>query len=132
LHKGETRLQSEPIVSTLKPNNMLHNKWQQEILLAYNSSWLTKMYAEKVNTQSMSPALEIERIEEACWDGFLSEILPEICGETTSKKQLYIWAIREYNSFLEIDMGEYPSEKDQYFCIDPYKFIAIQETYLFS
>ncbi len=111
---------------------MLHNTWQQEILLAYDSSYLTKMYAENVSRQSICPSTEIERIEEACWDGFLSEMLPEICGEAPSKNQLYIWAIREYNSFLEIDMGEYPFEKDQYFCLDPYKFTAMQEKCLFS
>jgi hypothetical protein len=109
-----------------------HNIWQQEILLAYDSSYLTKMYAEKVNTQSISPSLEIERIEEACWDGFLKEILPEIYERASSKNQLYIWAIREYNSFLEIDMGDYPSEKDLYSCIDPYKFTAVQEKCLYN
>jgi hypothetical protein len=80
----------------------------------------------------MNLYLEIERIEEVCWDGFLAEILPEICARASSKRQLYIWAIREYDSFLKIDMSEYPSEKDQYSCIDPYKFIATQEKYLFS
>ena len=111
---------------------MLHSTWQQEILLAYDSSYLTKMYAENVSRQSIPPSPEIEGIEDACWNGVLSEILPEIYEEAPSKKQLYIWAIREYNSFLEIDMGEYPFEKDQYFCLDPYKFTATQEKYLFS
>ena len=50
---------------------MLQNTWQQEILLAYNSSYLIKMYVEKVYARSIKPSLEIESIEEACWDGFL-------------------------------------------------------------
>lgn len=99
---------------------------QQEILLAFNSSFLSKIYAEKCNAGSSDISIELEKIEEACWNGLLEEVLPEIFTMNTSHRPIYIWEIREYNSIMEIEMGEYPSGKDNYLCIDPYKFMAKQ------
>jgi len=101
--------------------NTIH---QQEILLAYNSSFLSKMYAEKCSDGSSHQFIELEKIAEACWNGLLEEVLPEIFTKDTSDRTIYIWGIREYNSILEIDMGEFPSDKDNYFSIDLYKFLA--------
>ena len=103
---------------------------QQEILLAFNSSFLSKIYFEKCNAGSSDISIELEKIEEACWNGLLEEVLPEVFTANTSDKPIYIWEIREYNSMMEIDMGECPSGKDNYLCIDPYKFIGKQPNIL--
>src|ERR1700756_1387134 len=96
---------------------------QQEILLAFSSSFLSKIYFEKCNAASSDIYIEWEKIEEACWNGLLEEVLPEVFTKNTSDRPIYIWEIREYNSIMEIEMGEYPSNKDNYLSIDPYKFI---------
>jgi hypothetical protein len=105
---------------------MLNKIHQQEILLACNTSFLSKIYFENCNAGSSDIFIELEKIEEACWNGLLEEVLPEIFTKNTSDKPIYIWEIREYNSIMEIEMGEFPSGKDSYLCIDPYKFMAKQ------
>lgn len=99
-------------------------------MVAFNSSFLSKIYFEKCNAGSSEIFIELEKIEEAFWNGLLGEVLPEVFTMNTSDRPLYIWEIREYNSIMEIDMGECPSVKDNYFCIDPYKFMAKQSNEL--
>ena len=99
---------------------------QQEILLAFNSSFLSKIYFDKCNAGSSDISIELEKIEEACWNGLLEEVLPEVFTANSTDRPIYIWKIREYNSMMEIEMSEYPTGKDNYLSIDPYKFIARQ------
>lgn len=103
---------------------MSHRIGQQEIILSFKSDYLSMKYAEKFSTDSPGLSMDVEKIEEACWNGLLKEILPEICDMTFSGRQMFIWGIRDYNSIMEIDIGECPSAKDDYLCIDPYKFMA--------
>ena len=105
---------------------MINRIHQQEILLAFNSSFLSKIYFEKCNAGSSDISIELEKIEEACWNGLLEEVLPEMFTMKTPQRPIYIWEIREYNSIMEIEMSEYPTCKDNYLCIDPYKFMAKQ------
>ena len=105
---------------------MLNIIRQQEILIAFNSSFLSKIYFEKCNAGSSDIFIELEKIEEACWNGLLEEVLPEVFTMKTPAGPIYIWEIREYNSIMKIDMSEYPSHKDNYLSIDPYKFIVNQ------
>lgn len=97
---------------------------QQEILLAFNSDFLSRICADKNNGEPGGQLLDVEKIEEACWNGLLKEEIPEIFSMDSSGRQMFIWVIRDYNSVMEIDMGEYPSGKDDYLCIDPYKFMT--------
>lgn len=105
---------------------MINNIHQQEILLAFNSSFLSKIYFDKCNAGSSDIHIELEKIEEACWNGLLEEVLPEVFTENTSDRPIFIWEIREYNSIMEIEMAESPSVRDNYLCIDPYKFLIRQ------
>jgi hypothetical protein len=68
----------------------------------------------------------LEKVEEACWNGLLEVILPEVFTKNDSEGPMCIWKIREYNSTMGIDIGEYPSGKDNNLCIDPYQFIVRQ------
>jgi hypothetical protein len=88
---------------------------------------MAKIYFDKCNAGSSDTFIELEKIEEACWNGLLVEVLPEIFSMDIYSRPIYIWIIREYNSVMEIDMGECPSEKDMFFCIDPYKFLTIEQ-----
>jgi hypothetical protein len=51
-----------------------------------------------------------EQLEEACWNGLL-EIFPEIFRESANLKSLYLWQIKQAQSFLEIEMGDTPGSK---------------------
>ncbi len=39
---------------------------------------------------------------------------------------MVVWKIREALSFLELDLGEFITNKDQQHSIDPYCFLAMQ------
>jgi|SRR5450631_1666381 len=97
---------------------------QQEILLSFNSRFLSMICIDKSITETPGPCMDVEKIEEACWNGLLKEMFPEICTMSSSGRQMFIWGIRDYNSIMEIDIGECPSGKDSYLCIDPYKFMT--------
>ena len=105
---------------------MKQNSTQQEILLLTGTNFSNRQWSTKDDTSSKK-LTEEEKLEEACWNGLLPEILPEIFAETKAqKKKLYLWQVKEGASFLELELGEYPEEKDSYFSIDPYSFLAFR------
>lgn len=66
-----------------------------------------------------------EMLEEACWNGLLKDIIPELFRKE-EENDLYLWQIKSGSSFLELEFGDYPEEKDKYFSIDPYAFLGLQ------
>ena len=95
---------------------------QQEILLLTGSRFATKEWAEK-NVQEKSKLSATEKLEEACWNGLLDEMLPGMIEKTAKGKQLFLHNIRECESFLEIDLSESSIEIEGKFSIDPYYFV---------
>lgn len=98
---------------------------QQEILLLTGTTFSKREWCEKLSGRNNN-LTEKEQLEQACWNGLLPEILPEIYLHNESDKRLFLWQIKEGKSFIEIDMGEIPGEVDDYFSIDPYSFINYQ------
>jgi hypothetical protein len=96
--------------------------YQQELLLSFNSSYLSKVYLDKCMTPGL--CMDVEEIKEACWNGLPKEMLPEICKMNSLGRQMFIWGIRDYNATMEIDIGECLSNEDDYLCIDPYKSMS--------
>jgi hypothetical protein len=105
---------------------MKTNFIQQEILLMTGTSFSSRQCCEKIDQDNHSELTEKEQLEEACWNGLLPEMLPEIYGQTCGDTKLYLWQIREAVSFIEIELGELPEEKEKYFSIDPYSFLQMQ------
>lgn len=100
------------------------NSTQQEILLITGTSFAAGQWADNDETGNADPLDEKEKLEIACWNGLLSKMLPELCPQPGSAKQLYLWKILEGSSFLELDLGDCPMSKDGDFSIDPYLFLA--------
>ena len=75
---------------------------------------------EKTGKKNLS---EIERLEEACWNGLVQETLPEIVTKSAADKDLYLWEVKEAASFLELQYGDTPTESEAEFSIDPYSFL---------
>jgi hypothetical protein len=95
---------------------------QQEILLLTGSHFATKEWAEK-NVQEKSKLSAIEKLEDACWNGLLDEMLPGMIEKTAKGKKLFLHNIRECESFLEIDLSESSIEIEGQHSIDPYYFV---------
>lgn len=98
---------------------------QQEILLFTNTTfssrqWLNKDAGEKTN--NMTP---LEKLEEACWNGLIPQVLPEIC-EAPQEIKLTLWEINVANSFLDLKFSEFPEYVDKEYSIDPYVFTPLQ------
>jgi hypothetical protein len=104
---------------------MKTNFAQQEILLMTGTSFSSRQWCDK-NDQDKNHLTEKEQLEEACWNGLLPEILPEIYGQACGQTKLYLWQIKEAVAFIEIELGELPADKEKYFSIDPYSFLQMQ------
>ncbi|MDP4151156.1 MAG: hypothetical protein Q8927_04890 [Bacteroidota bacterium] len=102
------------------------NSTQQEILLITGTSFANRGWSRKDEEDDPGRLTDKEQLEEACWNGMLREMLPEICRQPDSDEKLYVWKIREALSFLELDLGGFPTVKDQQHSIDPYCFMTIQ------
>ena len=95
---------------------------QLQILLMLGTTFSSRQLCEKEASKNNKPLSPKEKLEEACWNGWLHEMLPEIFGDGAPSK-LYIWKISNEHSFLTLEMSDYPREISRYFSIDPYSFL---------
>lgn len=63
-----------------------------------------------------------EKLEAACWNGILNEMLPEIMEKSSEGKDLFLWQIKKCNSFLQIELSESSTIMERNSSIDPYLF----------
>ena len=93
---------------------------QQEILLVTGTKFLSRHSFE--DDRNKNNLTEIQQLEEACWNGALKEMLPEIIEQPYADK-LFLWQIKEAASFIGINLCEYPDDKENGLSIDPYTFL---------
>jgi len=105
---------------------MSKNSTQYEVLFLTGTSFSSRKWQKRDQADKRKNLTDKEQLEEACWNGLLPEIFPEIFRESADLKSLYLWQIKQAQSFLEIEMGESPASKDYYFSIDPYCFLKQQ------
>jgi len=91
---------------------------QQEILLVTGTTFSQKQFCDRDGKNESKDLPESEKLEKACWNGLLNELLPEII----TNKQLHVWQIGDTESSLQIELSEYPSKQKQ-FSINPYYFL---------
>ena len=95
---------------------------QQEILLLTGTRFSEREWAEKI-VEDKNKLSAIEKLEDACWNGLLDEMLPELVQKTAEGKKLFMWHIRHCRSFLEIELSESSPIIEKEFSIDPYFFV---------
>ena len=105
---------------------MKANSTQMEIIILTGTSFSASQIADKNEETSKPGRTEKEILTEACWNGLLPEILPEICEQIPAGKKIYLWEIKEADAFIELELGELQEDKDRYFSINPYSFIPEQ------
>ena len=100
---------------------------QQEVLLVNGTSFACRQYAEK-NRPVLSDnyLTQHEKLKEACWNGMLKSMIPELFFLFTPDIKLYLWQMRECENLLTLEMSEEPTELDYYSSIDPYCFMETQ------
>jgi len=104
---------------------MKTNSTQQEILLLTGTTFSKREWSEKTDNKKNN-FTEKEQLEEACWNGLLPEILPEIYVHPEGNKKLFLWHIKQGKSFIDLELGDIPEETDKEFSIDPYSFLHFQ------
>jgi len=100
----------------------MENTVQQEILLMTNSSLSKRNFCEKNNVEATSSFTNIERLQQACWNGMLEEFLPGLLLKSKGKS-LLLWEIQNAKTFLHIDLCDQPGFPIKRFSIDPYMFL---------
>jgi len=101
---------------------------QQEIIIIQGTSFANRQYAEKAPpTVNNNYLTQHEKLKEACWNGMLKNIMPELFYMFTPDTKLFLWQMRECEKLLTLEMSEEPTPLDYYTSIDPYCFMEIQE-----
>jgi hypothetical protein len=95
---------------------------QQEIVLVTTTTFSKREWC-KIGTSESGHQTHTEQLEEACWNGLLVEMLPEMMEQTASGKQLFLWHIRKGASFLKVELSEMPPKLEEHFSIDPAFFL---------
>ena len=108
-----------------KPLGMAQNSTQQEVLLVTGSGFANRQYLEKDSAENSKNLSQEERLKEACWNGMLKDMLPELFFMTRNAK-LFLWQMREAQHFLALEMAEEPVDIDYHASIDQYCFMVIQ------
>lgn len=96
---------------------------QQEILLNTEAHFAQCQWVERDDPEA-SGLSSIEKLEKACWDGLVKELIPELDITLQSNKKLWLWQIHTTRVFLALDFSENPGPKEHEVSIDPYLFMV--------
>ncbi|HJS56186.1 MAG TPA: hypothetical protein VJ765_16660 [Chitinophagaceae bacterium] len=92
----------------------------QEILLFKGTSFSKFEFAIRDNHKKRPGANSAgEELEKACWEGKLSDILPELTIDPIDGYKMYVWNIHATKRSLLIQLGTDPCRNDTVFSIDP-------------
>ena len=103
------------------------NFTQQEILLNTSAGLLSNEWCLKNETDKPDNRTDKEKLEEACWNGLVRQLLPELFKTTVDTKDLTLWKVREIDMVLELELSDYPAAVDKYNSITPHLFLSVQE-----
>lgn len=99
---------------------MKTNATQKEILLLTNNRFAERAWCKKDNDNN---ATVQEQMEEACANGLIYELLPELFTAPENKK-LYLWQMRPGFSFVQLEYGEFPLASEKAMSLDPHNSLS--------
>jgi hypothetical protein len=102
------------------------NYSQLEVLLMTGTTLTSGNLCSKNDYCSNAHLSEEEQLEEACWNGFLQHMLPEVILQPANSDTLYLWQIRQVGCLLELDLGNVPVATERHYSISPHSFLSIQ------
>ena len=113
-------------ISSLKTILMANNYGQMEVLLMIGTSFLAGNWVRKDANVVERSYTEIEQLQDACWNGLVKTMLPEVWVEPPNGGILYLWKVREAKSFLELEISEVPLPIDRRLSLKPCHFLSFQ------
>jgi len=99
---------------------------QQEVLLITGTRFSSRQCQDKKDAGNPNRLTDNEMLEDACWNGLIQSMLPEVFESIPDANKLYLWRTKEADAFIELELGEYPEEIEKEFSIDPYSFLPAQ------
>jgi len=91
----------------------------QEVLLNINTSFCKREYCERDEKDKAKKLSQRELLKTLCWDGFLPELLPEICIKENNKP-LTLWELLETQQLLHLRFGNYQARLNGEFSLNPF------------
>jgi hypothetical protein len=89
-----------------------------EILLMTNTKFSAREYSDKNEIQP-SKNNNQNKLVEACWNGMIPAVLPELFDKADNKK-LIMWQLVECNHLLYTQLGEGLNLPEVEFTLNPY------------
>ncbi len=105
---------------------MAKNYIQMEVLLLTGTSFLAGNWVCKDANVRERNYSESEQLQEACWNGLVKTMLPEVWIEPPNGGILYLWEVTEGNSVLELEISEIPLPIDPRLSLKPCNFLSFQ------
>ena len=99
---------------------------QQEILLMTGTSFSARTWCANDDKEEQKNITPEDKLMDACWNGLLPEILPEICKSQIDGKKIFLWQVTQASHSIDVELGEVPGHTDKYFSINPYSFLELQ------
>jgi hypothetical protein len=105
---------------------MANNYVQIEVLLMTGTTFLAGNWVRKDANVLECDYTEIEQLQEACWNGLVKAMLPEVWIEPPNGGILYLWEVKQAESLLELEIGEIPLPIDPRLSLKPCYFLSFQ------
>jgi hypothetical protein len=121
-----------PFIYTDRPGTdvksilMANNYIQMEVLLMTGTRFLAGNWVRKDANAVERNYTEIEQLQEACWNGLVKTMLPEVWIEPPNGGILYLWEVKEVESVLELEISEIPLPIDPRLSLAPRYFLSFQ------
>ena len=95
---------------------------QQEIMFFLNNKFSQNLSCEKNNSKDKPASSAREQMADACWNGLLGQLLPEISIKVDNKA-ITIWEVQEAQNSFVLQLGTLtvvaPDDS-----INPYRFLT--------
>ncbi|RYZ18456.1 MAG: hypothetical protein EOO10_25720 [Chitinophagaceae bacterium] len=101
---------------------MANESIQQEILFVSSSGFAQRPCAERDSSENAKSLSQQDKFKEACWNGLLKEMLPEVFAINNSSEKIFLWQMRECKHVLALEMASGPCDIVLEASIDPYCF----------
>ena len=96
----------------------------QEVVIVSGTEFTNRENYRNYQTNHHHPHLSLK---EACWNGQLKEMMPEIFNDFSKDTTLFLWHMKECNNIFTMELAESPNQIDFSKSIDPYLFMELQE-----
>jgi len=98
----------------------------QEVVIVSGTEFTNREHYRNYQTNHHNSHQHLS-LKEACWNGQLKEMMPEIFNDFSKDTTLFLWHMKECNNIFTMELAESPNQIDFSKSIDPYLFMELQE-----